>query len=318
MPVTLLGSKVRDGVTTTVRVPATSANLGPGFDSMGLALGIHDVVQLQVARSGIEVEVDGHGAGGVPRDEKHLVVKAIRAAYDHVGVAQPGLRLRCRNAIPHGRGMGSSAAAVVAGLVAARATLAEPSVLDDATVLHLATRFEGHCDNAAAALLGGCTVSWLDATTAPRAVRLDIRADLDPVICVPDAELATSAARSMLPAAVLHGDAAFNAARSALLVQALTRQPELLLEATQDRLHQDQRAPAMPETAEFVALLRSMGAAAVVSGAGPSVLVLGIGEAAAQAVKAALASTTTTWLIHRPGVDTVGALVATEGDSTRR
>jgi homoserine kinase len=305
---------LRTGVTATVRVPATSANLGPGFDSMGLALGVHDIVQLQLAASGIEVEVDGHGAGGVPLDETHLVVKAIRAAYDHAGVAQPGLRLRCRNAIPHRRGMGSSAAAVVAGVVAARTTLQDPSLLDDDTVLQLATAFEGHPDNAAAAMLGGFTLSWLDASEVPHAIRLDVRADLDPVICVPDVELATSDARAMLPAAVPHADAAFNAARSAMLVQALIRQPELLLEATRDRLHQAQRAPAMPQTAELVARLRGLGAAAVVSGAGPSVLVLGTGDTAATAASIAMASMTTAWHVHRPGIDTVGALTATEGD----
>ena len=313
-PAVVLRPPVRAGVTATVRVPATSANLGPGFDSMGLALGIHDVVQLELAASGIEVDVDGHGAGGVPLDETHLVIQAVRAAYDHAGVAQPGLRLRCRNAIPHGRGMGSSAAAVVAGLVAARGTLVEESVLDDASVLQIATAFEGHPDNAAAALLGGVTLSWQDARGTARAVRLDVHADLQPVICVPDAELATPAARAMLPAEVSHADAAFNAARSALLVQAITRQPELLLEATQDRLHQHQRAPAMPHTAELVDRLRKLGAAAVVSGAGPSVLVLGIGDEVVETVQSAVASMPGSWQIHRPGVDTVGALMATEGD----
>jgi homoserine kinase len=310
-------ARLRPGVTATVRVPATSANLGPGYDSMGLALGVHDVVQLTPRPSGIEVEVDGEGAGGVPLDETHLVIKAIRAAYDHVGVPQPGLLLHCRNTIPHGRGLGSSAAAVVAGLVAARGTLDDPSILDDDTLLKLATDFEGHPDNAAAALLGGFTVCWLDAQYIPHAVRLDVRADLDPVVCVPGFALATSAARAMLPAAVPHADAAFNAARAALLVHAMTSQPGLLMEATQDRLHQAQRAPAMPQTAALVAQVRAEGAAAVVSGAGPSVLVLGIGDAPADAVTRALAGAAVRgqdWQVFRPGIDTTGALVATEGD----
>jgi homoserine kinase len=308
---------VRIGVTATVRVPATSANLGPGFDSMGLALGVYDVVQLTPTSSGIEVEVYGEGAGGIPLDDTHLVIKAIRAAYDHVGVPQPGLLLRCRNTIPHGRGLGSSAAAVVAGLVAARGTLDDPSILDDDTLLQLATDFEGHPDNAAAALLGGFTVCWLDSGHVPHAVRLTVRADLDPVVCVPGFELATSAARAMLPATVPHADAAFNAARAALLVQAMTTQPELLMEATQDRLHQAQRASAMPQTAALVAQVRAQGAAAVVSGAGPSVLVLGIGDAPASAVTRALSSDAASgedWQVYRPGIDTAGALVATEGD----
>jgi homoserine kinase len=306
---------VAAGVVATVRVPATSANLGPGFDSMGLALGVHDVVRLATARGGLEVVVDGEGTGEVPLDERHLVVRAVRAGYEHAGVPQPGLRLTCRNEIPHGRGMGSSAAAVVAGLVAARGTLADPTALDDDAVLTIATSFEGHPDNAAAALFGGCTLSWTEGTV-PRAVRLEVRADLDPVVCVPAFELATSTARAMLPASVPHADAAFNAARAALLVQALGRQPELLLEATRDRLHQEQRAPAMPDTADLVRRLRARGAAAVVSGAGPTVLVLGTGAAPTTVVESVLADLPggTPWTVHRPGVDTVGALLATEGD----
>jgi homoserine kinase len=175
--------------------------------------------------------------------------------------------------VPHGRGLGSSAAAVVAGLVAARGLLAEPGVLGDDTVLALATAAEGHPDNAAAALLGGLTVSWCEGDT-PRATRLEVHPRVAPVVCVPEARLATTAARDMLPASVPHRDAAFTAGRAALLVEALGRRPDLLLAATEDRLHQAQRAPAMPATAELVASLRAEGAAAVVSGAGPGVLVL--------------------------------------------
>lgn len=304
------------GRSATVRVPATSANLGPGFDSLGLALGLHDTVRVEATGSGLEVTVHGEGAGAVPTTEQHLVVRAVRGALEHLGLSQPGLRLTCHNAIPHGRGLGSSAAAVVAGLVAARGLLADPGMLDDATVLSLATAFEGHPDNAAAALLGGCTISWLADSGVPRAERLDVRADLDPVVCVPAVELATHTARAMLPATVPHADAAFNAGRSALLVQALTRRPDLLWEATQDRLHQGQRAPAMPESAELLHRVREHHGAAVVSGAGPSVLVLGAGDSAAEAVAAALAGAGDRgiWSVLRPGVDTVGALLATDGD----
>ncbi|GAA3618609.1 homoserine kinase [Kineosporia mesophila] len=299
----------------TVRVPATSANLGPGFDSLGLALALHDVVTLSPAASGLEVTVEGEGAGGVPLTEDHLVVRAVRAGFDHAGVPQPGIRLHCVNSIPHGRGLGSSAAAVVAGLVAARGCLAEPEVLDDATVLALATSLEGHPDNAAAALLGGCTISWLSPSGVPRAERVEVRADLDPVVCVPSGELSTSTARAMLPALVPHPDASFNAGRAALLVHALTRRPDLLLEATEDRLHQAQRAPAMPETAELVHRVRELGAAAVVSGAGPSVLVLGARGEAAAAVNSALGgSVAHRWTVLRPGIDTVGSILATEGE----
>jgi homoserine kinase len=309
---------LRTDLVATVRVPATSANLGPGFDSLGLALGIHDVVRLSVlppGESGVRISVRGEGADEIPLTEDHLVIRAVRAGFEHAGVAQPGLRLSCHNGVPHGRGLGSSAAAVVAGLIAARGCLADPELLDDTTVLALATAFEGHPDNAAAALLGGCTISWRADTGVPRAERIDVRADLDPVICLPTHELSTSTARAMLPATVPHPDAAFNAGRAALLVQALGRRPDLLLEATEDRLHQAQRAPAMPETAELVHRVRELGGAAVVSGAGPSVLVLGAGEAAVIAVTAALAeSGGHRWTVLRPGIDTVGSMLATEGE----
>ena len=306
---------LRRGRRATVRVPATSANLGPGFDSLGLALAVHDVVTLALAPAGLEVTVTGQGAAGVPLTEEHLVVRAVRAGFDHAGVPQPGIRLHCANTIPHGRGLGSSAAAVVAGLIAARGCLAEPEALDDATVLALATSFEGHPDNAAAALLGGCTISWQSAAGVPRAERIEIRADLDPVVCVPSGELSTTTARAMLPALVPHPDASFNAGRAALLVHALSRRPDLLTEATEDRLHQTQRAPAMPETADLVHRVRELGAAAVVSGAGPSVLVLGTRGAPREAVEEALAGPIgNRWTVFSPGIDTVGSLLATDGE----
>jgi homoserine kinase len=308
-------SGLRTDVVATVRVPATSANLGPGFDSLGLALALHDVVRLQVVPSGIEVSVRGEGAGQVPLTERHLVARAIRIGFEHAGVAQPGLRLSCHNQVPHGRGLGSSAAAVVAGLIAARGCLAEPELLDDAAVLALASEIEGHPDNAAAALFGGCTISWIGEQGVPRAERVDVRADLDPVVCLPAGELSTHTARSMLPAMVPHADAAFNAGRAALLVQALSRHPDLLFEATEDRLHQAQRASAMPETAALLGRVRALGGAAVVSGAGPSVLVLGTNEQTLGIVTAALTdSVDELWTVLQPGVDTVGAMLATEGE----
>ncbi|MFI7589681.1 homoserine kinase [Spongisporangium articulatum] len=328
----LSGELLAPGAVATVRVPATSANLGPGFDSLGLALGVHDVVTATALPTpGVEVEVRGEGADGVPRDERHLVVRAVRAGLAQAGLPaerQPGLRLTCENVIPHGRGMGSSAAAVVAGLMAARGLLADPTRLDDECLLALATRFEGHPDNAAAALYGGCTISWqsvLPSTSlpagGPRAERVEVRADLEPVVCVPTTELSTETARAMLPAEVPHADAAFNAGRAALLVQALTRQPSLLLEATEDRLHQTQRAPAMRPTADLIARVRAAGGAAVVSGAGPSVLVLGAGDEAWNAVQSALAGPDphgVRWQALRTGVDGSGAVLATDGDFTGR
>jgi homoserine kinase len=216
--------------------------------------------------------------------------------------------------VPHGRGLGSSAAAVVAGLVAARGLLAEPGALDDDTVLALATAAEGHPDNAAAALLGGLTVSWCDGE-GPHAARLEVDPRILPVVCVPEERLATATARGMLPASVPHGDAAFTAGRAALLVEALGRRPDLLFAATEDRLHQAQRAPAMPATAALVAALRAEGAAAVVSGAGPAVLVLTASASDAAAVGQNVTHLTRTrgerlgrWQVLTPDVDGDGAL----------
>jgi homoserine kinase len=301
-------------------VPATSANLGPGFDSLGLALGVHDLVTVEAfapvpGEPPVAVEVTGEGAGSVPDDEQHLVVASVLAGLAHAGARRPGLRVRCANAVPHGRGLGSSAAAVVAGLVAARGLLAEPDDLDDDTVLALADAAEGHPDNAAAALLGGLTVSWCDGD-APRAARLEVDPRIVPVVCVPQTRLATAAARGMLPASVPHRDAAFTAGRAALLVEALGRRPDLLFAATEDRLHQPQRAPAMPETAELVAWLRAHGAAAVVSGAGPAVLILCPSHSDADGVAKTVTQLTRNlrervgfWQLSTPEVDTDGALV---------
>lgn len=259
-----------------VRVPATSANLGPGFDALGLALALHDEVEVRALGSAdVVVDAVGEGADEVPSGDDHLVVRALRHALDHVGAPQTGLHLTCRNRIPHGRGLGSSAGAVVAGLLAARALVAEPESLEDDVVLRLATELEGHSDNAAPALLGGATVAWSEGDAgAVRAARLAVHADVAPVAVVPTSRLATSHARGVLPAQVPHGDAAFQAGRAALLVEALGRRPDLLLPATEDRLHQGYRRQVMSESLALVDALRARGVAAVVSGAGPTVLVL--------------------------------------------
>lgn len=262
-------------VTDQVRVsaPATSGNLGPGFDTLGMAFELRDEITVRAVAGASHVEVSGEGAGAVPTDDDHLVVRALRAGLDAAGAPQTGVELTCLNRIPHGRGLGSSAAAVVAGLVAARGLISEPEALDDATVLRLATEFEGHPDNAAPAVLGGATVAWIE-DGVPSAARLTVGEHVSPTLIVPPGELLTSQARALLPAQVPHRDAAFNASRSALLVLALAGRPDLLLAATADRLHQGQRAEAMPRTLEVVATLRELGLPAVVSGAGPSVLVL--------------------------------------------
>jgi homoserine kinase len=256
-----------------VRVPATSANLGPAFDCAGLALTCHDVLEFAVLPEGLEVEISGLGAGELPTDESHLVVRAFRAACAELGWAPPGLRVVASNGIPQGRGMGSSAAAVVAGVVGAWALCPEVDEIDAAAVLRLATEMEGHPDNVAPCLLGGATLSWMAAEGA-RAARIDVRRGVVPVLFVPGDTLSTHVARGLLPDVVPHADAAHNAARAALLVHALSADPALLFEATDDRLHQRQRAAAMPESIDLVDRLRAAGHAAVVSGAGPSVLVL--------------------------------------------
>ena len=257
-----------------VQVPATSANLGPGFDTLGLALDLCDELSVEATTGSVEIEVQGEGSGNLPEGEGHLVVRALRRGLDHAGAPQTGLRLHAVNRIPHGRGLGSSAAATVAGLLLARGMISDPRALDDPTILQLATEFEGHPDNAAPALMGGVVLSWMEGGAA-RAVPLSC-ADgvLRPVVLLPSATLSTHQARGLLSEQVPHADAVHNASRAALLVHALAGAPELLLEATEDRLHQEQRAPGMPESIELMRVLRRGGHPAVVSGAGPSVLVL--------------------------------------------
>ncbi|MEV5631343.1 homoserine kinase [Micromonospora tulbaghiae] len=268
MPTTFTPGPVR------VRVPATSANLGPGFDALGLALGRHDDVTAEVTDGGVRVSVTGEGAGELPSDERHLIVTAMRATFDALGAQPAGLALECVNRIPQARGLGSSSAAIVAGVLAARALVADGDRrLDDDAALRLAAELEGHPDNVAPCLLGGFTIAWTEPGGA-RAVSLPVVPAVRPTVFVPAERGLTSLARAALPATVPHADAAFNAGRAALLVHALTADPALLLPATVDRLHQDQRAPGMPATAALVAALRAADVAAVVSGAGPTVLAL--------------------------------------------
>lgn len=292
-----------------VRVPATSANLGPGFDSLGLALALYDEVEVRlVASDEVVVEVHGEGAGQVPLGEDHLVVRALRRTMDLAGAVPTGIHMTCHNVIPHGRGLGSSSAAVVAGIVAARALLAEPRAIDAAMVLALATEFEGHPDNAAPAIQGGATVAWTT-DDGPRAVGLDVDPTIEATVLVPDARLATARARAALPEHVSHGDAAFTAGRAALLVEALARRPELLFDATEDRLHQSYRAAVLGASSELLRALRDEGVPATVSGAGPTVLVLaGPGHRERRdAVLADLVDETAGWRRLTPGIDMTGA-----------
>ena len=301
-----------------VRVPATSANLGPGFDTLGLALSVYDELVVTERPAGeLVIEVEGEGQGAVPLDDSHLVVRAMMYAYASVGRELPGIHIRAHNRIPHGRGMGSSAAAVVAGLRAAQGLLDGEVVFSDDELLRLATDLEGHPDNAAPALSGGLTIAWTT-PEGPRSKKLLLLRGVSPLVLVPDFQVSTSLARSLQGPQVAREDAVFNVSRSALLIVALTQSPELLLQATEDKLHQDVRAQAMPRTAEVVRALRAEGHPAVVSGAGPSVLVLSDGPAGRlDAIELVERTSNTPWQPLVLAVDVRGATVRnhTEGST---
>nr|WP_310018323.1 homoserine kinase [Microbacterium resistens] len=298
---------VRPGASVQVRVPATSANLGPGFDTLGLALSMYDELDVTaLASSDLEVEVSGSGAEVIPRDATNLVVRSIAHVFADAGVDLPGIRLVARNGVPHGRGLGSSGAAVAAGVLAAKGLLQGIVELDDVALLRLATELEGHPDNVAPALFGGLTIAWMG-QDGPRHKKLLVHRGVSPLVLVPGYTMSTTAARSLQPEHVPSEDAVFNVSRSALLVAALTQSPDVLLDATDDRLHQDYRAPAMPETNRLVRALRAEGFAAVVSGAGPSVLVLCDGPGRRlDAAAVADAVTDTPWERRMVAVDVRG------------
>lgn len=268
------------GLTASVAVAASSANLGPGFDSLGLALGLYDEVIVETVESGLVVQVEGEGAGQVPLTSDHLVVQGILRGMREAGVEAPGIVVRCRNAIPHQRGLGSSAAAVVGGLAVVNGLVAQidrPG-LSESQLIQLASEFEGHPDNAAAAVLGGAVVSWTanaaDGNVDYAAAPLRLHPDIHLFPAIPQLRSSTAETRALLPEQVSHRDARFNVSRAALLVVALTERPDLLLAATEDVLHQPQRGAAQPESAAFLQLLRRHGIAAVLSGAGPAVIAL--------------------------------------------
>lgn len=331
------------GRPVTVRVPATSANLGPGFDALGLALTLHDVVTARITEGGLSIEVSGPGEETAAAGEEHLVVRAMRAAFAELGAQPPGIGLHCVNAIPQGFGLGSSAGAIVAGLLAARALASlagagpgasqedggqdgagqgdagrdgagRDGLMTEAGLLGLAARLEGHPDNVAACLAGGLTISWTPAAGV-RAVRLVPVPGLTPVVCVPGSPLATAEARMVLPPAIAHADAAANSARAALLIAALTHDPGLLMAGTEDFLHQRYRAPAMPATADLIGRLRTAGIPAVVSGAGPSVLAFTVAgsQPGPDAVQQIAGRAQAAWRVHVLDVDRDGATVEPPG-----
>jgi homoserine kinase len=267
------------GLVASAVVSASSANLGPGFDSIGLALSLCDEIVVETMDSGLAVVVEGEGADQVPLGPEHLVVRAVERGLQAVGVSAPGLVVRCRNAIPHSRGLGSSAAAVVGGLAAVNGLVAQTdsAPLSEAQLIQLSSEFEGHPDNAAAAVLGGAVISWIDRTgDAPdySAVSLRLHSDIRLFCAIPEERSLTVETRVLLPALVSHDDARFNVSRAALLVVALTERPDLLMAATEDVLHQPQRAAAMPASAEYLRLLRRRNVAATLSGAGPALIAL--------------------------------------------
>jgi homoserine kinase len=307
-----------------VRVPATSANLGPGFDALGLALALRDDVVARVGGDGVRVTVAGEGAGELKCDESHLVARSMMTTFDLLGGPPAGLDLACLNRIPQATGLGSSSAAIVAGVLAARALVVDGERrLPAGEVLRLAAELEGHPDNVAPCLLGGFTIAWLEAgagedRAGARAVRLEVAAGVRPVILVPDQRGLTAVARGALPATVPHADAAHTAGRAALLVHALTSAPHLLLPATEDRLHQAYRTPGAPATAALVETLRAAGIAAVVSGAGPSVLALCTGRESDAPGGLPQALVPSSWRVSMLEVDARGAQVEVDWQHAER
>jgi len=266
-----------------VQVPASSANLGPGFDSFGLALGMHDRYVAQILDdAGLDIDVTGEGADEVPRTDKNLLVKAMYKGFDFLGGKPKGVAVRALNVIPHGRGLGSSASAIVGGLSLARAlVLTGSDKMNDEKLLQLATEMEGHPDNVAAALYGNAVVAWQEdqhGKNVAQAISLSVDTRIRAIAFIPSTAVSTSKARKMLPETIPHRDAAKNSANSALLVHALTLRPDLLFRATEDFLHQSYRSEAMPASFTLLNKLRGAGVAAFISGAGPTVLALHTGS----------------------------------------
>lgn len=306
---------IEPGQRVTVRVPATSANLGPGYDSLGLALALHDTLTVEsLDTDELLFELRGEGADTLPRDASHLVIRAMDAAFERLGYRHGGLKVTAENVNPHGRGLGSSASAVVAAVSAANAMVPAGSRRGKDWILQLTSELEGHPDNVAPAIFGGLALSWQDSEQYS-STSATVAGDVIPIVAVPDFELSTEAARALLPASVGHHAAAMNSGRAALLIHALTQKPEFLLPGTEDYLHQSYRAEAMRPSAALIGALRKAGHAAVVSGAGPTVLVLANGGAQAGDALAFIESFTATntpdigWRVLKLAVDVEGAKV---------
>jgi homoserine kinase len=262
-----------------VSVPATSANLGSGFDSFGLALDMRDRYAAQILdEATFDVDVTGEGANEVKKDKSNLVIKSMLRGFEFMGQKPRGIALRALNVTPHSRGLGSSASAIVGGLALARElVLGGEQYMSPDEMMFLATELEGHPDNVGAAIFGGATISWIEninEVNTGRAVSIAVHQDIKAIVFIPENHLATSKARKLLPESIPHRDAVVNSTHTALLCVALSTRPDLLLTATEDFLHQNYRANAFPKSIALMAKLRSAGVAATISGAGPSVLVL--------------------------------------------
>ncbi|HZA41016.1 MAG TPA: homoserine kinase [Actinomycetota bacterium] len=256
-----------------VRVPATVANLGPGFDALGVAVRMHLEIDIEPRRESVDILIEGEGAEHLPADETNLVIKSMNTFFDFVGRRPPGYAVRVKNPIPLGSGLGSSAAAVVGGLYAARSVTGR--TVPQTEMVQLATKLEGHPDNVMPALLGGLVVCYRSQDGSEvRSFRLEPSERLIPIIAVPAEGFPTSEARKALPEDVSFGDAQFTASRAALLVAAMTSGSgsDVLAEAMNDRLHEPHRLKLMPETAAVHEELRSAGLAVALAGAGPSLL----------------------------------------------
>lgn len=289
----------------TVAVPASTANLGPGFDSVGMALGVWDEASATITSGSDDVRVEhsGLGSDGVPLNDKHLVVIAMRTAWQALGVTPPGgIHLEYLGAIPHSRGMGSSASAIVAGVSLATALagydIAAPDVLD--FINDVAAAMEGHPDNTSASVCGQVTVSWHDGH-AWRSCVITPHTSIKPVVIVPDIRLDTAVARAALPTEVPLAVAAANSGRSALLTHALTVRPDLLMDATVDYLHQEPRRTAYPTSMALVDALREVGVPAAISGAGPTVLAFADAQMSAS-VDAVVAQSDAALEVLRPDI----------------
>jgi homoserine kinase len=262
-----------------VQVPATSANLGPGFDSFGLAFGMYDRYVAQILdEGGLDIDVTGEGSDEVPRTDKNLLVKAMYKGFDFLGGKPKGLAVRALNVIPHGRGLGSSASAIIGGLVLARSlVLTGTDKMSDEALLNLANEMEGHPDNVAAALYGGATIAWQDEAhgkITAHSIHLPVDPRIKVMAFIPSTPLATKKARTLLPESSPFADAQHNTTNAALMTQAITIRPDLLFAATEDFLHQRYREEAMPASFALMTKLRAAGVAAFISGAGPTVLAL--------------------------------------------